>query len=77
MPNSPRMYFVRPVYAVMGVEELLDEVVARSVQNDAGPQAAGLQVRTCQDEAKANHVGGDNGQTIPAGSRVVAGGRYR
>ena len=26
-----------------GVEELLDEVVAGSVQNDAGPQAAGLQ----------------------------------
>ena len=56
-----------------GVEELLDEVVARSVQNDAGPQAAGLQAQPCQNEAKADHVDGDNGQTIPAGSRVVSG----
>src|SRR5579862_848954 len=56
-----------------GVEELLDEVVARSVQNDSGPQAAGLQAQPCQDEAKADHVGGDNGQTIPTGSHVIAG----
>jgi hypothetical protein len=30
----------------------LDKVVARSVQNEAGPQAAGLQAQPCQNEAK-------------------------
>src|SRR5215471_774939 len=53
------------------VEEVLNEVVARSMENDAGPQAAGFQTEPCQDEAKADHVGKNNGQTIPAGSGVV------
>jgi hypothetical protein len=67
------MYFRAAGVRGHGVEELLDEVVAGSVQNDAGPQAAGLQAQPRQDEAKEDHVGGDNGQTIPAGSHVVAG----
>jgi hypothetical protein len=55
------------------VEELLDQVVAGSVQNGSGPQTARLQAQPRQDEAKADHVGGDNSQTIPTGSQVVAG----
>ena len=47
--------------AALHVAAIVDEVVVGSVQNDAGPQAAGLQAQPCQDEAKADHVDGDNG----------------
>lgn len=56
-----------------GIEELLDEVVAPSMQNHSGPQTAGLQAEPGQDEAKADHMAGNNRQSKPARSHLVAG----